>query len=183
MTATLSQLSTFDWLLLIIVLASVLAAFRRGIIRVLFSLAGLIAGLLLASWNYARLAFPLHRWITSNTAAQAIAFFAILFTVMVLFTLAAGLVRKTVAAVGLGFVDRLLGAAFGLVRGALLGVAILMAITAFVPNSSWMKNSVLAPYFLAGCHAVSFVMPSGFRQQMAAGASHLLQQTPEHSGH
>jgi membrane protein required for colicin V production len=176
---TLSQLAGFDWLLLVIVFLSVVMAFRRGIIKVLFSLAGLIAGIILASWNYTQLAATLHRWITSNTAAQAIAFLAIFVTVMILFTLAARLVRKTVRAVGLGIVDRLLGAAFGFLRGILLGAAILMAITAFDPSSSWTKNSVLVPYFLAESHAVSFVVPKGFQEQMAAGASHLLQQKPE----
>lgn len=176
---TLSQLSSFDWFLIIIVLISAVAAFRRGIIRVLFSLAGLIAGIVLASWNYPRLAGWLHRWVTSEAAAQVIAFLAILCSVMILCTLAAGLVRRTVKAVGLGLADRLLGAAFGFIRGGLLGVAILMAITAFLPESPWIKNSFLAPYFLAGSHAVSFVVPRSFQEQLAAGAAHLLQQTPE----
>ncbi len=57
----------FDWLLIVIVLVSVVAAFRRGIIKVLFSLAGLVAGIVLASWNYPRLALWLHRWITSDS--------------------------------------------------------------------------------------------------------------------
>jgi membrane protein required for colicin V production len=176
---TLAQLSSFDWLLFIMVLVSVVAAFRRGIIKVLFSLAGLIAGIILASWNYAHLAAILHRWISSDAAAQVIAFLAILIGVTLLFSLAAGLLKKTVAAVGLGFADRLLGAAFGLLRGILAGVAILMAVSAFVPDSAWVRKSYLAPYFLGAVHAVSFVVPRGFQEQMAAGASHLLQQTPE----
>ena len=176
---SLAQLSSFDWLLLIMVLASVAFAFRRGIIKVLFSIAGLIAGIVVASWNYTRLAASLHRWVSSEAAAQVIAFLAILVGVMILFSLAAAVLRKTVAAVGLGFADRLLGAGFGLLRGLLLGVAILMAVSAFVPDSGWVRKSYLAPYFLAGAHAVSFVVPRGFEEQMAAGTSHLLQQTPE----
>jgi membrane protein required for colicin V production len=176
---SLSQLSSFDWLLLIMVLVSVALAFRRGIIKVLFSLAGLITGIVLASWNYGRLAATLHRWVSSEAAAQVIAFLAILIGVTILFSLAAALLRKTVAAVGLGFADRLLGAGFGLLRGLLLGVAVLMAVSAFVPDSGWVRKSYLAPYFLAGAHAVSFVVPRGFEEQMAAGTSHLLQQTPE----
>ena len=178
-TFAIQDLTAFDWLLVIMVLTSMLMAFRRGIVKVLFSFAGLFFGILTASWNYAQFAQVLGRWITSPVAAQAVAFLAILFGVTLIFSLAAGLVRRTIAAVGLGLFDRLLGAVFGLLRGALLGVAILMAITAFVPNSTWLKNSRLAPYFLAGSHAVSFVVPRRFQEQMAAGASHLLQQTPE----
>ncbi len=155
------------------------AGFRRGIIRVLFSLAGLVAGILLGSWNYVRLAASLRRFISSDAAAQIIAFLAILFVVMLVFTLAGTLTRRTVAAVGLGMLDRLLGAAFGLVRGGLLGVAFLMAISAFLPDVPWLRKSELTPYFLAGSHAVSFVIPGRLQQEMAEGATHLLQQSPQ----
>ncbi len=178
-TDTLASLTSFDWFLVIIVALSVVRAFRRGIIRVLFSLAGLVAGVLLASWNYVQLAAWLHTWVTSFAAAEVIAFLLLLGLVMAAFSLVAGVARKTASAVGLGFFDRLLGAAFGLLRGMLLGAAILMAITAFVPDSSWVENSRLAPYFLAGSHGLSFVVPRQLQEQMAVGRAHLLQQTPE----
>jgi membrane protein required for colicin V production len=176
---TIQDLTSFDWFLVVIAFISAFMAFRRGFIKVLFSFAGLIFGILIASWNYAQLARIFHRWITSPVAAQVVAFFVMLFAVTLVFSLAANLVRRTVSAVGLGFFDLLLGGMFGLLRGVLLGVAIMMAISAFAPNSSWLKNSRLAPYFLAGSHAVSFVVPRDLKEQMAAGASHLLQQTPE----
>ena len=174
----LSTLSPFDWFLSIVALVSMLAAARKGIIRVLFSIAGIIAGILIASWNYLRLATTLHRWITSFPAAQIVAFLAILVGVVMVFSLAAGLLRKTVAAVGLGFLDRLLGAAFGLLRGLLVGVAVIMACLAFLPNSPWIRDSRLAPGFLAATHAVSFIVPQHFQQQMSEGAMHLLQRSP-----
>jgi membrane protein required for colicin V production len=168
------SLTSFDWFLVAMVVVSALMAFRRGLVRMLFSLAGLIAGILLASWNYLRVGEWLHRWIVSVPAAQIVAFVAILMGVMLVFSIAAGLVRRTVKAVGLGFVDRVAGAGVGAVRGLLLGVAVMMALAAFVPSLGWAKNSVLAPYFLSGAHAVSFVVPRGFREQMSDGATHLL---------
>ena len=176
---TAHDLTGFDWFLVILVAVSVLLAFQRGFVKVLFSFAGLVAGIVLAAWNYARLALMLQRWIASSPAAQVVAFLAILFVITMFFSLAAGLARKTLSAAGLGIFDRLLGAGFGLLRGVLLGVAVMMAISAFVPGSPWLKNSRLTPYFLAGAHAVSFVVPRRFEEQMAAGAKHLLQQTPE----
>jgi membrane protein required for colicin V production len=88
---------------------------------------------------------------------------------MVAATLLGKLLRKTASVVGLGLMDRLLGAAFGLVRGALLGVAILMAFTAFLPAGQWIENSLLAPYFLRAAHAVSFVMPSDLKRRLYDG--------------
>ncbi len=176
---TPASLTSFDWLLICIVLLSTLAAFARGIIKVLFSLTGLIIGLLVASWNYLALSQSLQRWITNVAAAQLIAFFSLLCLIVLLFTIAGALLRKTVAAIGLGVFDRLLGAVFGLLRGLLLGVVTMMAIAVFAPRSTWVHESQLAPYFLAGAHAVSFVVPRHFQEQLTTGATHLLQQSPE----
>ena len=118
---TLASLTAFDWMLAAIVLVSTIAALMRGIVKVLFSLAGLVAGIVLASWNYLALAERLHKYLSSFAAAEVVAFLAILVVVTVVFSLAARLVRRGVSMVGLGFVDRLLGGAFGLARGLLLG--------------------------------------------------------------
>ena len=176
---TPASLTAFDWFLVVIAVVSAGLAFRRGIVRVLFSLAGLVVGIVLAGWNYLRLADWLRGWIVSRPAAEAIAFLAILFAVMVAFSVAGMFVRRTVRAVGLGFMDRLLGAGFGLVRGVLLGVAAMMALAAFDPHSGWTRNSVLAPYFLAGAHAVSFVVPQHLQEEMSDGARHLIEKSPE----
>ena len=180
---TFASLSGLDWFLIVVVGMSVIAAFRRGIIRVLFSIAGLLAGITLAGWNYQQFADWLHRWITSYGVAEIVSFLTILIALLVLFSVVAGLLRRTAAAVGLGFMDRLLGAVFGLVRGVLAGMAILWAIVAFLPPSTWLENSRLAPYFLAGSHGLSFVVPRQLQEQVAEGTAHLLQQTPEHIRH
>jgi membrane protein required for colicin V production len=87
--------------------------------------------------------------------------------------------RHTASAIGLGFVDRLLGAVFGLLRGALLGVVLLLALTAFLPTAPWIENSHLAPYFLRAAHAVSFVMPSDLKLRLLDGLNHLKHTTPD----
>ena len=75
--------------------------------------------------------------------------------------------------------DRVLGALIGLLRGLLAGAVIVTAPVAFTPESAWVKGSALAPYFLAGSHGLSSVVPRELQEQMAVGAGHLLQQTPE----
>lgn len=169
----------FDWFLVLVLVVSTLAAFQRGIIRVLLSLGGWVAGLLLASWNYLGLATTLHQWIASFEVCEVAGFLIILLLVLVLFGCVAAILRKTVHAIGLGFVDRLAGAAAGMVRGLLVGVGAMMLITAFAPDSDWLRNSQLSPYFLDGVHAVSFVVPEHFQAQISAGAAYLLHETPE----
>ncbi len=171
--------TAFDWFLVVVVVVSTVAAFQRGIIRVLLSLGGLIAGIIIASWNYETVAASLRRSISNYAVCEIIAFLVILILVMVLFHFVARALSKTVKAIGLGFIDRLLGAAFGFARGIVLGVAAMMVAAAFFPDASWLENSALTPYFLSGVHAVSFVVPAHFQDQISAGAKHILHETPE----
>ena len=174
-----TDFTTFDWFLLVVIVVSTVAAFQRGFIRVLLSVGGLVAGIIVASWEYLQLALTLHHWILNFEVAEIVSFLLILVLVMVVFSLISKLVRKTVHAIGLGFVDRVLGALLGLIRGLLLGVAAMMAVTAFVPDATSVQNSQLAPYFLSGVHAVSFVVPEHFQDQISTGAKYLLRETPE----
>jgi len=172
-------MNLFDCLLIAILVYSTIMAFVRGIILELFSLGGLIAGILLAAWNYHHVALLLARLIKTPAAAQIVAFLLIIIGVMVLCTLLGKALNHTAHAIGLGFSDRLLGAVFGFARGCLLGVAILMAVAAFLPQSQWIANSQLTPYFLEGAHAVSFVVPHDLRQQILEGAEQLKHDAPD----
>ncbi|WP_433982917.1 CvpA family protein [Tunturiibacter empetritectus] len=126
-------MNLFDWFLIAILAYSTIVAFFRGIIRELFSLGGLIVGILIASWNYNRLAIYLQRLIATPSIAEMVSFFLLVIGVMVLSALLGRALNRTAHAIGLGFFDRILGAVFGFARGCLLGVAILMAIAAFSP--------------------------------------------------
>jgi membrane protein required for colicin V production len=169
----------FDCFLIAVLAYSTIMAFVRGIILELFSLGGLIAGILLASWNYKQVAIILGHLITTPATAEILAFLLIIVGVMVLCTLLGKALNRTAHAIGLGFFDRLLGALFGFARGCLLGVAILMAIAAFLPHSAWIANSRLSSYFLAGAHAVSFVVPHDLQQQILNGAQQLKHNAPD----
>ena len=139
----------------------------------------LVAGILVASWNYNHVAVVLGHLITTPAIAQIVAFLLIIIGVMVLCALLGRALNRTAHAIGLGFFDRLLGALFGFARGCLLGVAILMAIAAFLPHSAWIANSRLSSYFLAGAHAVSFVVPHDLQQQILNGAQQLKHNAPD----
>lgn len=181
---SLSTLNLFDWLLLAILAYSTISAFVRGIVLEIFSLVGLIAGILIASWSYQRLSAPmagiLNRIVTlAPSTWNIISFLLIVIGVMLLAGLAARLIRRTAHTIGLGFFDRLFGALFGLVRGCLIGVSLLMAAAAFLPQSTWIAKSRLTPYFLDGVHAVSFVVPQHLQQQLLNGIAQLKHNAPD----
>ncbi len=172
-------MNPLDWLLAILLAYSVVRAAMRGFVQEAFSLAGLVLGFLFACWFYRGLALALHGLIASPPVAQLAAFILILIVTMIVASLLGKFLRRTVSAVGLGFLDRLLGALFGLLRGALLGVGLLLALTAFLPTAPWIKDSLLAPFFLRTAHAVSFVMPSELQRRLSDGLQHI-NHTPGH---
>ena len=63
-------MNLFDCFLTALLAYSTVMAFLRGIILELFTLGGLIAGILLASWNYYRIAIYLER-LTSPEIGRA----------------------------------------------------------------------------------------------------------------
>lgn len=163
----------FDWLIVVTALWSVVRGLMRGLIRELFALAGLFLGILVAAWYYPPVALWLSRWISQPAYAGIVAFLGITACATAAVILVGRLVRSTAHLVGLGLLDRLAGGLFGLLRACLLGAAILMAWTAFLPPQPILLDSRLAPALLGVAHTVSFLAPNDLRTRIVAELSRL----------
>ncbi len=172
-------MNPLDWLLVLLLAYSVLRATIRGFFREAFSLGGLILGLLFACWFYQRVALSLRELIPSSSGAQLAAFLLLLLGIMFLSALLGKLMSHTASVLGLGFIDRLLGAILGLCRGAVLCFALLLILTAFRPTVPWTEDSLLRPYFLRAAHAVSFLMPTELSRRLLDDFNHLKHTTPD----
>jgi membrane protein required for colicin V production len=158
-----------DLLIVIVLVVSVISAFVKGFFVEVFSLAGVILGLFVAAANYGGFAIWILRVIHSREAANLIAFLLIVLAVMVVASIAGRLLRGLFRTVGLGIVDRLLGAAFGLVEGCVVVTLILMGMVAFLPRQDWLSNSRLAPAFLTAAHGGSQVVPFALGEEIRQG--------------
>ena len=162
----LSGMNPLDWVIAITLAISTVTAFMSGLVRSLLSLAGLVLGVVLAAWYAPRLAEYFRGDINPFALATAIAFILILIAVYVAASLIGRLLRGAFKAVGLGFLDRLSGAAFGFVRGTLLLAAVLLPFGSFLQQFGAAHNSVLLPYLLQASHGISFVMPRDFGKHL-----------------
>jgi len=152
-----------DLLIIVVLAVSVVSAFVKGFFVEVFSLAGLILGLFFAAANYGAFAPWVLRVVVNHEVANLIAFLLIALLVMLLAGVAGRLLRGLLRGVGLGFVDRLLGAVFGLVKGCVVVTLVLMGIVAFLPRQAWLDSSRLAPVFLTAAHGGSHVVPDKFQ--------------------
>lgn len=164
-------MNPLDWLLTLMVGYSALRAALRGFVKEAFALGGMVAGLLLACWFYRAGGTALKGLIVSPQLAELAAFVLILVGTAIAASLLGRLISRTVSAVGLGVMDRLAGAAFGVARGALIAGSMLLGVIAFLPTAPWVATSRLAPYFLRAAHAVSFVMPTDLQTRLMDGVN------------
>jgi membrane protein required for colicin V production len=162
-------MALIDWLIVVVLLVSVLSAAKKGFFLEVFSLAGVVLGLLFASWNYQKLLPWVTRWIHSMPAAEALSFIAIAMGVMILAGLIGRLIRWSVHSVGLGWADRFVGAVFGFLKGCVLVMIAVLVVAAFLPQATWFRESRLVPYFLTAAHQASVVTPSELGQRIREG--------------
>jgi membrane protein required for colicin V production len=119
----------------------------RGLIKELSAIVGVLAAFYAAYTYYPYLSEVLQRWI-SDVSYRHIASFFILFCAIFILISALGVVIQYLLDVAfLGWVDRLCGAAFGLIKGILICAVLVMALTAFLQKGTpLVKDSSLAPY-------------------------------------
>lgn len=168
-----------DWVIVAILAISVFTAFRTGFFVASFSLAGVFLGLLLASWNYQLLMPAVGSLVHSEPAVEAISFFIIALSIMIICGIAGRLLRSLFHMIGLGWADRLMGAAFGFLRGGILVTLGVMALAAFLPHLSWLDQSRLAHYFLNAAHQTAAVTPTELAQRIRAGVKTIQEAQPD----
>jgi membrane protein required for colicin V production len=138
-----------DAVLLIILGLSVLTSFRKGLSREVIGLVAVVLALVFGIWFYGTAGSLVLPYVSSRSVANLAGFFLVFFGVILLGTVVSHVVGRFLRVTGLSIVDHLLGAAFGLVRGTLVVVALLMGIMAFSPGDrppESVVNSRIAPY-------------------------------------
>ena len=167
--AELQGLTGLDWLVLAILLVSMVGSVIRGFARELISLSAVIVGLVLACWFYHDVGSFLLPYVKTEDIASFCGFVA----VFVLTLLAGGvlsfLVRNFLRFVDLQWIDRILGLAFGLLRGCLVSSVLFMVLTAFPFQIESVKKAKFAPYLLLGAKVISVVTPSSIKTKFMDG--------------
>jgi membrane protein required for colicin V production len=136
------ELATLDWVFLAVLLCSVALGIWRGLVFELMSLAAWFVAFASAQWFGA----DIGHWLPMAGAGEAVrmaAGFVVAFVAaLVAASLVATLAKRLVAAVGLSPVDRLMGSAFGLLRAALLllAIAVVAGLTPVKTSTIWQES-------------------------------------------
>lgn len=162
-----------DFLLVVIVGWSVFTGFTAGFARVSIGFGATIVGIFCGFWFYRIPGAFLEEYLRSATAANLIGFFVVFAIIVLLGGLLAKLLSTAFKWVGLSWLDRLMGGSFGLVRGAILAVAVVTVITAFAPSPppGFIVHSKVMPYVGTAGNVFAAMAPrelkDGYHQSLA----------------
>jgi membrane protein required for colicin V production len=131
-----------DWTLIGILALSFLIGVWRGLVYEVLSVFVWIAAFVLAQWFAPEVAAKLPMAGTAQSLRYAAGFVLVFVGTAFVAGLLVQLIKKMVTAVGLRPVDRTLGAVFGLLRGAilLLAIAVVMNMTALRSQTDWQAS-------------------------------------------
>lgn len=140
-----------DLAILGILLVSSLISVKRGFVKEALSLAAWVAAFVIAMLFSGSLATLLVNSIESPSVREMLAF-AILFAVtLIVAAMANYLIGEVVRMTGLSGTDRLFGMLFGLLRGVIVVMALLLLVPPLISidQEAWWHESLLIPHFLS----------------------------------
>lgn len=162
-----------DVIALVILAVSILTAFLKGFAIELISLAGTVGGLVLAVLFYPNVAQLLVGFQLHPMVADFLGFLSIFLALVIAGSILGGMARKTLKVLKLSWLDRSLGAVFGLLRGCLINIVVFLAFVAFPINNAALEGSKLKDYFLPGAQILSSFAPDDFQQKLLDGLEYL----------
>ncbi len=166
----------FDFVVLTLVASSVVAGALRGIVRSLLTVAALIVGLVIAARGYGFAGSILRGLgvVQTDAAANAGGFLLIVVVALAGGFFAGRLVTGGLRQVRLQWFDRLLGGAFGLLRGWLVCSILYLALTAFPVRITSVAEARTAPLLAQGAKLLGVFTSQEVRTRFYDGYTDLM---------
>lgn len=138
-------MTVFDYAVFGVIGISVLLSMLRGFLRETLALAGWVAAFFIAKQYTLQLAPLLPQAIPSEQLRLLAAFLVLFLTTLLVCSLLAIALAEAFKKVGLGALDRWLGALFGLARGIIIvSVMVLLAGLTSLPREASWRNAMFS---------------------------------------
>jgi membrane protein required for colicin V production len=156
-----------DYAVLGVFAISLILGAWRGLVREVVSILGWVIAFLAANLLAGPLGPAMPEAIPTPELRVAAAYVAVFIASLVLTSLAGLLLSKVVKAVGLGGIDRLLGAAFGAARGVLilLAAALLAGLTS-APSQPYWRDSASGPLLAQAAGMLKPLLPQTLAERL-----------------
>lgn len=140
-------MNPFDVFVIIVICYSIIRGLFRGLVKEVSSIMGVLGGFY-AAYSYYPLVAKLIGGLVKDPAYLNILSFLVIFCAILIIISVIGVVIKYLLNVAfLGWVDRLCGVFFGLIKGILIVTVMFIILTTFLPKGApLIKQSILAPH-------------------------------------
>jgi len=169
--------SLLDLLLVVIIGGSVVFGFLAGFARAGLGFLAAVTGILFGFWFYGIPAEWIRKYVSSSTFSNLAGFLIVFFACALVGGLIGKLLSKLFKWTGLSWLDRIMGAGFGLVRGGLAAVAFVAVLMAFTPKPvpAWMTGSILLPYAIDASNILASLAPRALKSSVRETVSEVRQ--------
>jgi len=140
-------MNPFDILIIVVLGYSLVRGLFRGLVKEVSSLIGVLGGFY-AAYTYYKMLAGLLAGLIHDTSYLNILSFLIIFCGVLIVVGVLGVVIKYLLNIAfLGWVDRIGGVTFGILKGILIVSILFITLTAFLPKgTAFIQNSELAPH-------------------------------------
>jgi membrane protein required for colicin V production len=158
-------LNWLDIVLLLILGVSVAGGIAKGFARLVVGLLATVAGFLCALWFYGSASGFLLPYVSHKGIANFIGFLLIFLGMVLLGALVGKLLGLLLKWAGLSWLNRLMGGVFGVLRGLVFAIALVLALLAFSPKPPprSVVDSRIAPYVIDAAHICANLAPREVR--------------------
>lgn len=142
----IDAMNAADWIIVAVVALSTLLSLLRGFTREAISLLSWVAALVVARVLAPSLAALFANWIDNPETQEWAAFVSLFVLVLITGMLLAHMLGNAVKNSSLNMGDRLLGTAFGFVRGVLIVVVAIAFSARSLADENWWMSSQIIPH-------------------------------------
>jgi len=161
-------MNLFDIVCMVIIGFCLIRGIFRGLVKEVSAIVGVIGGFYGAYTYYPNVGAFLSPWISKPAYLNIVSFMAIFCAVLIVVNVLGIIIKYLLNVVFFGWLDRLGGAVFGIIKGFLIASILFIVLTTFLPKGDpLIQNSVLSPHVAVVSEVMASVISTEMKQTFA----------------
>lgn len=162
-------MNLLDIVIITILAYGLIRGIFKGLVREISAIFGVLGGFYAAYTYYPLVADMISPWISDSAICKIISYLLIFCAVVIVINILAVVIKYLLNIAFMGWVDRICGALFGALKGALVICVLFIALTAFLPKGApIIKESRFAPHVAVASEVMAKVVSKDMKQQFAS---------------
>lgn len=142
-------MNPFDVFIILVLGYSIVRGLFRGLVKEVSSIIGVLGGFYAAYSYYPMVAKLLSGLITEQSYLNILSFLIIFCGILIIISILGVVIKYLLNVAFLGWIDRVCGVGFGLIKGVLIVTVLFIILTTFLSKGApLIKKSILAPHVI-----------------------------------